>query len=218
MRCMAKKQERSEQGGRAHVSADVRREQLAAAALRVMKREGISAATTRAITAEADMPHGVFHYCFRSKQELFTSLLDNDINVPLDEAWDVVSPGVSAEDGFKALFRSYWGEVESDHKQQLVLNELTAYALRDEKLKDLPGWEHGAYRKKIIHHLERFGTQANLSFRIPVDELAELILAALAGVTNSWLTHQDNDVARCSLDRYAELFATYLESKSDSNH
>ena len=47
-----------------------------AAAIRVMTRDGVAKATTRAIASEAEMPLGVFHYAFRSKQELMTMVTE----------------------------------------------------------------------------------------------------------------------------------------------
>src|SRR3954466_12012367 len=47
-----------------------RREQLIEAALAVASRDGIDAATVRAIAAEAGVSLGVVHYCFRDKDEL----------------------------------------------------------------------------------------------------------------------------------------------------
>ncbi|WP_279106988.1 TetR/AcrR family transcriptional regulator [Gordonia paraffinivorans] len=67
---------------RPQISADVRRRLLMDAAMTVMKREGIAAASTRAICQEAGMAHGVFHYCFRSKYELFAALIEADFNAP----------------------------------------------------------------------------------------------------------------------------------------
>ena len=60
----------------ARVSADVRRERLVEAAIRVMVRDGVAKATTRSIVAEADMPLGAFHYCFRSKEELLENVIE----------------------------------------------------------------------------------------------------------------------------------------------
>ena len=60
----------------ARMSAGDRRELLVAAAIRVMTRDGVAKATTRAIASEAEMPLGVFHYAFRSKQELMTMVTE----------------------------------------------------------------------------------------------------------------------------------------------
>ncbi|MBU8579915.1 TetR/AcrR family transcriptional regulator [Brevibacterium casei] len=194
---------------RPQISADVRRRLLMDAAMTVMKRDGIAAASTRAICQEAGMAHGVFHYCFRSKHELFTALLEADFNAPLEAAWGKLGPATDPEEGFRDLFREYWSSLEADAGHQLVLSELANYALRDEDLRGLPQWEHGAYRDKIAGHLQQFKNQLGVEFTIPEGELAELILAALSGVTTGWLAHGDGETARSSLDRFAALFASY---------
>ena len=52
------------------VPAVERRELLLQAAWRILVRDGVAAATTRAICAEAGMKQGVFHYCFTNRDEL----------------------------------------------------------------------------------------------------------------------------------------------------
>ncbi|MCH1882391.1 TetR family transcriptional regulator [Agrococcus sp. ARC_14] len=50
--------------------AEVRRKDLVEAGLRVIAREGMHAATVRAIVAEADVPLATFHYVFESRDEM----------------------------------------------------------------------------------------------------------------------------------------------------
>ena len=57
------------------MSVDQRRSLLIEAAINVMARDGVANVGTRAIVAEADMTIGVFHYCFRSKDELVVEVL-----------------------------------------------------------------------------------------------------------------------------------------------
>ena len=57
------------------MSAAERRTLLVEAAIKVMSREGVAHTTTRAIVAEAGMQIGVFHYCFRSKEELVLEVM-----------------------------------------------------------------------------------------------------------------------------------------------
>ena len=57
------------------MAAKDRREALIAAAIRVMARDGVVKATTRAIAGEAQMPLGVFHYCFASREELLQEVI-----------------------------------------------------------------------------------------------------------------------------------------------
>ncbi|MEW2571824.1 TetR/AcrR family transcriptional regulator [Streptomyces sp. NPDC047070] len=203
-------------GGRVkkQVSADVRRELLVAAALRVMKRDGIAAATTRAICAEAGMPHGAFHYCFRSKRELYAALLSTDFNITLDAAWPAVAPPVDPADAVRVLLRAYWSAVEGDPETQLVLSELVNLALREPELSELPGWEYRAYLEKVISYLDRFADEARLEFTVEARVLAEMVLSVLDGVVSSWLSHRDSAVALETLDRFAALFATLTRPRA----
>lgn len=194
---------------RTHMRADERRQLLAQAALRVMKRDGVKAASTRAICAEADMPHGTFHYCFRSKRELYAELLSADINVDLDHAWAQIDPTGEVRASIHALLDAYWRTVEADPAAQIVLTELTTLALRDPELRELPEWEQRAYHRRVTEHLERFAARADIEYAIPVALLAEMILAALSGITSSWLSARDDENARRALAEFADVFATY---------
>lgn len=121
------------------MSADARREPLVQAAIRVMTREGVAKATTRAIATEADMPLGIFHYAFRSKQELMAKVTETiarqskaeiDAAVltgPPPELYDVILAGLSA----------YFDHVVGNPHEHLVTYELTTAALRDEELGDV---------------------------------------------------------------------------------
>lgn len=57
------------------MAVDERRRQLTDAAFRVIARDGITAASTRTICAEAGMPQASFHYCFDSKRDLLEELV-----------------------------------------------------------------------------------------------------------------------------------------------
>src|SRR5687767_631996 len=113
------------------MSAADRRELLVEAAIRVMTREGVVKATTRAIAAEAGMPLGVFHYAFRSKQELMakvTETIARQSKAEIDaavfsrpdlELYDVVLAGLSA----------YFEHVVAHPHEHLVTYELTTTAI-----------------------------------------------------------------------------------------
>ncbi len=186
-----------------------RRKLLTQAALQVMKRDGVVAASTRAICAEAGMPHGAFHYCFRSKQELYAELLSADIDVELDDAWAKIDADGDIRASIQALLEAYWCTVEADPALQIVLTELTTLALREPSLRELPEWEQRAYRARITGHLERFAERAGVDYSIPIRTLTEMILAALSGVTTAWLSSRDDETARTTIAEFAGVFAAY---------
>ncbi|MCA1185966.1 MULTISPECIES: TetR/AcrR family transcriptional regulator [unclassified Saccharopolyspora] len=199
---------------RKKISADERRRRLLDAALRVMKRDGIAAASTRAICAEADMSHGAFHYCFHSKKDLYAALLASDIEIDLGAAWPDISSQASPQENIRTLLLAFWSQIESDPEAQLVLFDLGSFALHNPELQDLPRWEHDVSLNKTTGYIKRLGAEAGLTFLQDERTLAELVLDTLNGVAWSWLAHRDNDQARRSLDQFASIAAA-LAQKSD---
>ncbi|MGN7068549.1 TetR/AcrR family transcriptional regulator [Micrococcus luteus] len=200
---------------RNQISAGERREQLVAAALRVMRRDGIAAASTRAICAEAGMPHGAFHYCFHSKKELYAALLASDIEIDLGAAWPHISPDASPFENIRTLLLAFWSQIETDPDAQLVLFDLGSLALRDPELQELPQHEHAASLEKATGYITRLADEARLDFAQDERVLAELVLDTLNGVAWSWLAHRDNDLARQSLERFASLAASFARTSSE---
>jgi len=120
----------------ARMSASERRELLVEAAIRVMTRDGVVRATTRAIAGEAGMPLGVFHYAFRSKAELMAVVTETiaqqskaeidaaTLSGTMDDPYELVVGGLCA----------YFEHVVAHPHEHLVTYELTTTALRDPEL------------------------------------------------------------------------------------
>lgn len=189
------------------LSAVERRRRLVAAALRVMRRDGVAAATTRAICAEAGMPHGAFHYCFHGKKDLYAALLATDVEVDLDELWAGITAGASAEESIRMLLLAYWAAIEVEPDAQLVLYELGDLALRDPDLHDLAEWAQQAAVEKATEAVRRLAAEAGLAFRSDPRAVAELVTSTLDGVSRAWLRHRDDNRARATLTSFAGLLA-----------
>lgn len=202
---------------RKQISAAERRRQLVAAALTVMKRDGIAAASTRAICAEAGMPHGAFHYCFHSKKELYAALLASDIEIDLGAAWPHISPEANPYQNIRTLLLAFWSQIEADPDAQLVLFDLGSLALRDPDLQDLPGHEYAASLERAIGYITRLSAEAGLVFGHGDRLLAALVLDTLNGVAWSWLSHRDNEMARESLEQFAALIASQVRKPDETS-
>src|SRR3981081_3095040 len=96
----------------ARVPAGQRRQELIEAAFTVMARDGVAAASTRAITAEAGAPLSAFHYCFRSKQELLQELITTVVNNLVREGQQVLEPGTNLHDALRDGMRRMWATAE----------------------------------------------------------------------------------------------------------
>lgn len=190
------------------VSAPERRRQLVEAALQVMRRDGITAATTRAICAEADVPLGTFHYCFDSKHDLYASILAEEVDlISSGRAWPVVTAHDGPEEAIRRYLIAYWEQIEADPEAQLVLFELAILVQRDPDLRHATSTER-ASSAKALEICERLEKEAAFEFAGDRRAIADLTAAALDGLVASWLRHRDGHRARDTLITFASVLAS----------
>ena len=182
----------------ARMSAADRREQLVAAAIKVMTRDGVVKATTRAIAAEAQMPLGVFHYAFRSKAELMavvTQAIAQQSKAEIDAAT------LSGEtDDLYALviagLTAYFDHVVSHSDQHLVTYELTTTALRDRRLGDVAKRQYDYYLEENEKLLAAVGELLGMEFTEPLPVVSRYVFSVMDGLALNWLARGDEEEAR----------------------
>ena len=152
----------------ARVPAEQRRQNLIDAAFTVMARDGVAAASTRAITAEANAPLSAFHYCFRTKQELLQELTTTVVTGMLAEARQALHPGANLRDALRDGMRGLWSTAARRPDQQLVLYELTCLSLRDPALAGLGKWQYDCYFQAAAQFLEDLAAAAGTKWRLPI--------------------------------------------------
>lgn len=197
------------------MSADERRARLVQAAIAVMTREGVAKATTRAIAAEAEMPLGLFHYAFRSKQELMSRVTETiaqrsktDIESavlsgPPPEVYVVVRAGMSA----------YFDHVVSHPDEHLVTYELTTAALRDPELGDVAARQYGYYLEENRKLLERAAEFLGVEFTEPIETIGRYVFSAMDGLALNYLAKGDENEARMVLDIIARTVASMVRTR-----
>lgn len=198
------------------MSVEQRRNRLITAAIAVMNREGVSRATTRAICAEAEMPHGVFHYCFHSKRDLYAAVLATDSEVDLESVWPKIVPRSTPKENLDRLLLAYWEDIEADPAAQLTLFDLSSFALHDPELQELPKLAHAASLRTICNHMKRFSQEAQVALTVDEHIIARLVCSTLEGVTWSWLSDRDGAAARTTLSHFADSISSSMTSVSDS--
>lgn len=182
------------------VPVDLRRERLVEAAIRVMVRDGVAHATTRAIVAEAGMPLGAFHYCFRSKAELFEHVIATITDRTLQRALAVLVIEGSVEERLRAGFRAYWQHVLDKPDEHRLTYELTQYAVRQPALAGLAGRQYEAYLAANTQVIEALVDGAAVVWTVPVPVLARYVTAVIDGLTLLYLNEGDAANAGAALD------------------
>jgi AcrR family transcriptional regulator len=193
--------ESTDRRGRAvtRISADKRREQFVEAAIRVMSREGLDAATTRRIAEEAGAPKGAFHYLFRDKKELLTAVVAAialQVEQVLREAVDP-SRGLAAaiDDGLRA----FWRHVVSDDGLQLMQYELVIFGRRTPGFEWVATWLYTRYAAAAQEIFSAAAKHEKVPLPIGIDELSRFLVAAVDGLIIQYEVHRDPEQSKGDL-------------------
>jgi AcrR family transcriptional regulator len=201
------------------MSAGDRRELLVEAAIRVMTRDGVAKATTRAIASEAEMPLGVFHYAFRSKQELMTMVTETIARQSKTEIDAAVLGDGPPEllDLALAGVRAYFDHVVQHPLEHLVTYELTTNALRDEELLDVAKRQYEYYLEQNAALLEALGELLGLEFTEPLPVVNRYIFSVMDGLALNWLAKGDEEEARAVLTVLARTLTTLVRPRGETD-
>lgn len=195
------------------IPLEQRREELVAAAIRVISREGVAKATMRRIVAEAEMPLGAFHYAFATQDELMRAVVDTVTEQERFAAqagsWDARS----LESALRSGFETYIGLLEADPERELVLMELALFSRRHSA--DGMGDQWSTYFESAAEMLSYAAELTGSEWTSPRDELARLLVALVDGITLAWLADRDSDAARRTAPYAASASVAHAHPVSD---
>jgi AcrR family transcriptional regulator len=181
----------------ARMSVTERRGLLVDAAIKVMAREGVPNTTTRMIVAEAGMQIGVFHYCFRSKEELVLEVMKTITDRNFEAVGRAIDETSQPAELIALALDAYWAHIQRNPMEHLVTYELTHHALRR------AGGEAQAQYRSYIDGMEAIlnvaAASGGFGWRTPVPTLARYILAVIEGITFQWLVDRDDAAASAVL-------------------
>ena len=181
------------------MSAEDRRDRLVEAAIRVMTRDGVAKATTRAIASEAGMPLGVFHYAFHSKQELVTLVTETiarQSKAEIDAAVFANGTNLDLYTVILAGLTAYFDHVVAHPHEHLVTYELTTAALREPELEDVARRQYDYYLKENEQLLQAAAELFGFEFTESVAVVTRYTLSVVDGLALNWLARGDEEEAR----------------------
>lgn len=185
-----------------------RREQLIEAALRVASRDGIDAATVRAVAAEAGVSLGVVHYCFEDKDELLRAVADA-ITTHNHQAADMSVPeGADLHTALRYAVTGLWEGILSNRGDQLLSYELTTTSLRHAELSQVAVAQYRGGWLAAEVFLERIEEAIGITWLVPRARLARTVIAMIDGISLAWLVDGDDAAAVTTLTDFAEFLAS----------
>ncbi|AEE44744.1 TetR/AcrR family transcriptional regulator [Cellulomonas fimi] len=195
-----------------------RREQLIEAALAVASRDGIDAATVRAIAAEAGVSLGVVHYCFQDKDELLRAMAHAITTQNLANSLDGLPDGVPVDTVLETVIDALWDTIVSARGPQLLSYELTTSSLRHAELNQVAIDQYRGQWSAAEHVLELVEKTAHIGWTVPRAHIALAIVAVVDGYSLAWLVDGDTEAARRGLQglgRYLTQLAVPVELAPD---
>ncbi|MGH3432005.1 MAG: TetR/AcrR family transcriptional regulator [Thermocrispum sp.] len=193
------------------IPAEVRRRELVDAAITVMARDGIAKATTRAIVTEAGMHLGLFHYCFKSKEEMLLQVIETLNERNLRAVVENVKPHDDVTEMVRAGMREYWARVEQYPAEHQLTYELTQYALRRPALAGLARRQYELYLEYSRAFLQAVAEASGVRWTVPLDVLARKVQSAIDGVTLAWIVDRDTAATLAVLDLFVDQLAAFAE-------
>ncbi len=133
-----------------------RRRALVEASLRVIARENFSAATTRAICAEAGMPLASFHYAFESYNDFIAELLAEVLRIDAFQLSAQVPAHDDLLESVRAGFRLFLDRLTSEPGHASLMLELWLLINRTPELTYLTSLVNGRFLELSARALTQF--------------------------------------------------------------
>lgn len=192
------------------MSVSERRTALVAAALRVIARDGVAAATTRAISTQAGMPQASFHYAFESRDELMREVVKHVVAGEERAILPATAPPSAPADLRDALrngLRYYFAGVAADPDHERAMFELSQYSQRTRGAEHLARLQYESYFALADTALRAAARLTGTRWTRPVPEIARLLVGLTDGLTSAWLATRDDVAAMRFIDLAADAVA-----------
>lgn len=186
------------------MSAQDRRVELVAAAFRVVADRGVASASVRAICQEAGMALASFHYAFESRDALMAELVNVVVEAERGAMLPPLTPGESFRDTVRLGLERYLQHLRSDPQREKAMLELTQYALRTPALEAVASRQYERYHALAEDALATAAELWNVTWTMPIVDVARILVVVTDGVTLSWLVTRDDDAAARALDFAAD--------------
>ncbi|MEU5762955.1 TetR family transcriptional regulator [Nocardia sp. NPDC047648] len=200
----------------ARLKSEERRRRLVDAAFAVMARDGVAAATTRAICAEAGMAQSAFHYAFRSKEELLQELTESVVQSQTAVLEGLEISSDSLRTAVSTAMERMLSAGMNDPGRQAVLYELTVQDIRSTTNPgELGRWQYRLYTDIAAMFLRLGSERFDVQWRVPEQALARMVAITLDGTLFAWLADRDTAAATASVQALAEAVVSLAVPRTD---
>lgn len=202
----------------ARLTVQQRRDAAINATMRVIARDGVEAATTRRIADEAQVGQSSLFYAFESRDELLAAVVEHGIAQELAamDGWlsqasaMFTTSQMNIADVARAAFDSFMHDLIENRDREYALVELALYARRTEGLEHLAESLYRGYNELVSGLLVVAAETTGVTWTLPAEELATIVVAMTDGMTLSYLSTGDREAVRRIADGGVQLLLGYV--------
>ena len=193
------------------IAVEDRRAALLAAALRVIERDGIARASTRAVAAEADMPTASVHYVFASHAAMVEQLVESILSAQATGIAEAVVAAPSLRGFVVGALQGWLDRAIADPAAEVALHDVIAWSRSTPDLHHLAAAVYAQYSASVTSFVEAAGPRFGVRWRVPDADVARFVLVLTDGVAARWLVDRDDEAARRSLAIGADTLLGLVE-------
>jgi AcrR family transcriptional regulator len=204
------------------MAVERRRRELVDAAVRVIARDGVAAATTRAVVAEAGMSLASLHYAFPSREHLLEAVV---VEVTAQERraaeagllpvatgpHDGAAGPPRFDDVISGGLQRYVELLAERPEREQVLFELALYAMRTPGQRAALVAQYDVYYDSARSTLATAALAARSRWTVPLDQAARALVMTTEGLTTVWLADRDTEAAKQTARFAARALAALAE-------
>ena len=196
-----------------NIPAVERRRSLIDAAFSIIARDGIAAASTRAVANEAGASLASYHYAFRSQAELMKALIEDTLSF---ERLGLESAMIDATDlrsTIELCLRNYFEGLKANPHREMAMLELTQYALRTPGLEHYASAQYQRYYALAEGLVDALAQGFGVRFALDSAALGRLIVVFTDGLTTTWLAERDDAQALQNIDTVAGVLMGFVQGE-----
>jgi len=164
------------------------RQRLLASALGIFARNGYERATVDEIVRDAGFSKGAFYVHFKSKDDLFWTMLEERILHRQDAFRQSVTPGASFRQNVRGLLTAIFDLESEDPSWPAIVMEFAAHAGRNAEVRDRFATIYERWREVIVAMLRRGQAAGQVRDDIDLAFAASAAIALIEGtITQSRL-------------------------------
>ena len=181
------------------IAVEERRAALLAGALRVIARDGMARASTRAVAAEADMPTASVHYVFASHDAMVEQLVESILTTQSTGIAEAVMEAPTLREFVEGALQGWLDRAVAEPAAEVALHDIVGWSRSSPDLHHLGAAVYAQYTASVASFVEAAGRRFGARWRVPTEDVVRFVLVLTDGVAARWLVDRDDAAARRSL-------------------